>query len=156
DGSDIPPVRSGSHIAVPAAASAGNDKSDVIQIDYVTEPGGISDGDRLHAAFPTIRLPCLSFVWEIVTPPGWKPLDSGPGLCANDRDDPSSWPNEWIGLWKPYWTFLRGRSTVADLERLRQLDERLTHAPADDITFAECFSRWDSTGWPIVVDRLVL
>jgi hypothetical protein len=156
DGSDITPVRSGSHIAVPAAASAGYDKADAIQIDYVTEPGAISDGDRLHADVPTIRLPCLSFVWEMVTPPGWKALDSGPGLCANNRDDPSSWLNEWIGLWKPSWTFFRGRATVADAERLRQLDERLSHAPADDITFAECFSRWDSTGWPIVVDRLAL
>ena len=45
----------------------------------------IADGDRLWPDLPRVALPCLSFVWEVVTSSAWRATDGGPGLIATDR-----------------------------------------------------------------------
>ena len=90
-------------------------------------------------------------------PPGWRVLDPGPGLIANDPDDPADWPCGPLGLWKPDWPLSDRPGDPDPAERLRQLDEPARPAGARvELSFAEWFSRWDSGPWPIVVDRLAL
>ena len=36
-------------------------------------------GSRLTPALPQVGMPCLSFIWEIIMPPGWEPVDWGEG-----------------------------------------------------------------------------
>ena len=105
---------------------------------------------------PLVSLPCLSFVWELVTPPDWKAVDRGPGLIAGDREGGSGWPLAALGLGIRPWSFPWGRRAARNTDWLRTLDDRLVDSVSDELTFAEWLSRWDSGPWPIVVDRLAL
>jgi hypothetical protein len=156
DGSEVAPIPSGSHLCLPASGSGQGVRSATILLDYATQRAGLSDGAVLRPELPLINLPCLSFVWEIVSPPAWEAIEGGPGLIANDRNDPADWPSGSLGLWKPVWSFLPGRAAPGDADRLRLLDDRLLQPPAEELTFAEWFSRWDSGTWPVVIDRLAL
>ncbi len=80
-------------------------------------------------------------------------LDPGPGLVANDPEDPAAWPCGVLGLWTPDWPMARDHDIAG---RLRRLDDRLGRPMPDSLSFAEWFTRWDSAPWPIVVDRLAL
>ena len=117
----------------------------------------IADGDRLWPDLPRVALPCLSFVWEVVTSSAWRAADGGPGLIATDRDELSDWPYAALGLPTPLVELLhalRGRRPAA--EALRLLDDRLADSVSAELTFAEWFSRWDAGPWPVVVDRIAL
>ena len=48
-------------------------------------------------------LPCLSFVWEVVTSSAWRAADCGPGLIATDREELFDWPYAALGLPTPSW-----------------------------------------------------
>src|SRR5207247_7726976 len=65
-------------------------------------------------------------------------------------------PSLALGLWKPAWDFFRSRTAPGDAAQLRALDDQLLQTPADELTFAEWFCRWDSGDWPVVIDRLAL
>ena len=103
-----------------------------------------------------MSLPCLSFVWELVTPPDWKAADHGPGLIAGDWEGGSGWPLAALGLGTRPWSFPWGRRAAPKTDWLRTLDDRLVDSVSDELTFAEWLSRWDSGPSPIVVDRLAL
>ncbi|HZW32480.1 MAG TPA: hypothetical protein VFF52_17330, partial [Isosphaeraceae bacterium] len=156
DGSAVAPIGSDTRLSFPAGGAGQGARSSSIVLDYVTEGAGLADGVLCRPELPAINVPCLSFVWEIVTPPGWQAVDCGPGLIANDRVDPTDWPSGALGLWKPAWDFVLGRSAADEIERFRQLDDRLAPAAADEWTLAEWFGRWDSGPWPVIIDRLAL
>src|SRR5262249_27784923 len=127
-----------------------------ISMDYSSEGQVIRDGSPVRPEAPEIALPCLSFIWEIVTPPEWRPVDCGPGLSANDPKDPADWLSGPLGLWRPSLSFFRRRFAADVADRIRLLDERLDDVTADELSLAECFARWDSGPWPILIDRLAL
>ena len=79
----------------------------------------MTDGSVLRPELPEFDLPCLSFIWEIAAPSGWKATDCGAGLIANDRDDPADWPCGALGLWSPAWNSLRGRAASDGRESAR-------------------------------------
>ncbi len=156
DGAEVVPIESGSRLLLPAPGPMRGARSSTILIDYAVDDLTVADGAVLRPELPEIGLPCLSFVWEIAAPSSWKATDCGPGLIANDRDDPDGWPCGALGLWSPAWDFLRGRVPSTDGAGLRTLDGRLEQGVLGELTFAEWFTRWDSGPWPIVIDRLAL
>ena len=106
--------------------------------------------------FPDVGLPCLSFVWEVVTPRAWKAADCGPGWIANDRDNLWDWPYAALGLGSRPGSLFEAGSGAEDADLLRVLDDRLVDSVSAELTFAEWFSRWDSGPWPVVIDRVSL
>jgi hypothetical protein len=156
DGVEVDPIRSDSRLFLPAPGPARGARSSTILVDYAMDGLTIADGGRLRPSLPEIGLPCLSFVWEIAAPSSWKAMDCGPGLIANDRDDPNGWPCGPLGLWRPAWDFLRGPAASSAVARLGALDGQLEQGMPDELTFAEWFTRWDSGRWPLVIDRLAL
>ena len=131
-------------------------RASTILIDYAIDGPSMTDGSVLRPELPQFDLPCLSFIWEIAAPSGWKATDCGAGLIANDRDDPADWPCGALGLWSPAWNSLRGRAAPTAESRLGTLDGLLSLANSDELTFAEWFTRWDSGPLPIVIDRLAI
>ena len=83
----------------------------------------VADGAVLHPDRPRFDLPCLSFTWEVAAPPGWRALDPGPGLVANDPDDPNDWPCGVLGLWirrrRPGLRRNRARNIFRDLRVIK-------------------------------------
>ena len=156
DGVEIEPIRSGSHLVLPPPVPIRGALPSSILIDFSVEDLIVSDGSRLHPRIPELRLPCLSFVWEIATSSGWKMTDCGPELIANDRDDPNSWPCGSLGVSNTTWNFMRGTALPSAAARLRLLDTQLDKDMPDTMTLAEWFTRWDAGQWPIVIDRLAL
>jgi hypothetical protein len=156
DGSDVVPSQSKAGISIPIPWLSQGPRSSTIILDYAVADGPIVDGAAARPELPGVSLSCLSFVWELVTPPDWKAVDRGPGLVAGDQDRGSDWPIAALGLGKWPWSFPWGRRTSRDSDRLRQLDERLVDSVSDELTFSEWLSRWDSGTWPIVIDRLAL
>ena len=93
-------------------------------------------------------------------------------LLGADHASPLAGPRARPGLRSteppplPAWPFSAGRAAdgLADradrqpaaAEHLRRLDDLLSSVPAEDLTFAECFTRWDSGTYPLIVDRLAL
>jgi hypothetical protein len=101
-------------------------------------------------------MPCVSFIWEIITPPGWEPADWGEGLFANDPPDQAKWPFDALGIWRP-WSLLHwGRNSGQESGLYQELDAQLMNSAADAMSFGEWFTRWDSGPRPVVVDRLSL
>jgi hypothetical protein len=156
DGSDVVPVQSKSGISIPIPWLSQGPSSSTIVIDYVVADGPIVDGAPARPELPLLSLPCLSFVWELITPPDWKAVDHGPGVIAGDREGNSGWPFAALGLRIRSWSFPWGRRAAHNLDWLRTLDDRLVDSISDEMTFAEWLSRWDSGPWPVVVDRLAL
>ena len=156
DGADVAPLESPSGLAIPLVGSGQGPKTSTIVVDYVAERGMVADGARLRPDLPRVGFPCLSFVWEVVTPPAWLAADCGPGLIAGDRQQLLDWPYAALGLPMPTWNFLPVRGRRHDDQVLRLLEDRLAGSVSAELTFAEMFSRWDSGPWPVVVDRIAL
>ncbi len=156
DGTDVAPIAPRPSLSIPFPMPGSGTGSYTIIVDYTRAYAVISDGAPLQPDLPELTLPCLSFVWELVAPPGWRAADAGPGWIANDRENLFDWPYASLGLWNPPWSFLSGRIRASDAETYRNLDDMLVDSPSDELTFAEWFSRWDSGPRPIVIDRLSL
>ena len=156
DGEDVAPIQSSAGLSIPLTESGTGSRSSAIVVDYLAVRSMVGDGDRLLPDLPRVALPCLSFVWEVVTSSAWRAADSGPGLIAADREELLDWPHAALGLPTLSWNFARtgGRSTGA--EALRLVDDRLADSLSAELTFAEWFSRWDAGSWPVVVDRVAL
>jgi hypothetical protein len=156
DRTAVTPNRSGSRLSIPMPATGHGTRTSEVVVDYLTKVGPLGDGSILRPDPPRSDVPCLSFNWEVVCPPGWQAIDPGSGLVANDPDDPTDWPCGPLGLWRPGWPLRAGRGEADLNERLHQLDDRIRGTGPDELSFAEWFSRWDSGPWPIVIDRLAL
>jgi hypothetical protein len=156
DGSDVAPIVRQSGLSISLPGSSQGPGSSTIVVDYIAGNRMLADGARLRPDLPQVAFPCLSFVWELVVPPGWEAGDAGSGWIANDGENRRDWPDASLGLWKPSWNFLRGPRREADAELFRALDDKLVDSASDELTFAEWFSRWDSGPRPILIDRVSL
>ena len=56
---------------------------------------------------------------------------------------------------QPRWS-AQATAQAGTAETLRRLDDLLSGMSAEELTFAECFTRWDSGANPLIVDRLSL
>ena len=113
NGVEVAPIRSGPRLFLPVPGPLRGARSSTILVNYAMDDLTVADGALLRPEVPAIGLPCLSFVWEIAAPSSWNATDCGPGLIANDRDDPTGWPCGVLGLWSPAWDFLRGRAALS-------------------------------------------
>ena len=157
DGTDVAPIAKPTGFSIPVTGAAQGPRSSTIVVDYVTPRRTFADGECLRPDLPRVALPCMSFVWEVVTSPAWRADDAGPGLVAGDRDDFREWPYAALGVPTPLWTiFMPGRGRQQNESVLRLLDEKLADRAPTELTFVEWFSRWDSGPWPVVIDRVAL
>jgi hypothetical protein len=156
DGADVTPFHLRSGLSIPLSASSQGSRTNTITIDYTGGPDLLADGSRLRPELPQVGWPCLSFVWEVVTPPDWKAVDCGSGLFPNDRETGAGRPCHALGIAQFAWGWPLLRDRPADRELFRVLDNHLADPTADELSFAEWFSRWDSGPWPVVIDRLAL
>ena len=154
DGADVTPIQSPTGLSIDLGESGS--RSSAIVVDYLAARGMVGDGDRLRPDLPHIALPCLSFVWEVVTSSAWRATDGGPGLIATDREELVGWPYAALGLPTPSWSRARAGGPRPGAEALRLVDDRLADSVSAELTFAEWFSRWDAGPWPVVVDRISL
>jgi hypothetical protein len=156
DGVDLTPARLPAGLSIPLTESGPGSRTSSIILDYLVAKPAIANGGQLWPDVPRVALPCLSFVWEVVTTSAWQATDSGPGLIATDADEISGWPYADLGLPPRSWSLARAASQRTAAEALRLLDERLADSVSADLTFAEWFCRLDAGPWPVVVDRIAL
>ena len=154
DGADVTPIQSSAGVSIPLSESGS--RSSAIAVDYLAATGTVGDGDRLWPGLPRVGLPCLSFVWEVLTSSAWRAADGGPGLIAADRAEMIGWPYAALGLPTPSWNSARTGGRRPGAEALRLVDDRLADSVSAELTFAEWFSRWDAGPVPVVVDRTSL
>ena len=57
-----------------------------VDLDYETSGRTVKPGAELRPVLPRIGMPCLSFCWELVTPPCWQARSYGPGLLPSDPE----------------------------------------------------------------------
>ena len=88
DGVDVTPIQSPAGFSIPLSESGPGSRSSTIVVDYLAATRTVGDGGRLWPDLPRIALPCLSFVWEVVTSSAWQAADGGPGLIATDPEGP--------------------------------------------------------------------
>ncbi|MGO9917505.1 MAG: hypothetical protein ACLQIB_22735 [Isosphaeraceae bacterium] len=156
DGFDIVPSQSQSGLSIPLESTSPGPRTSTIVLEYDAEDAIDKVGSRLRPALPQVGMPCLSFIWEIITPPGWEPADWGESLLADNPPDRPHWPFAALGLWRPWSLLYWGRKPGQESELYQELDGRLMNSAADTMSFGEWFTRWDSGPRPIVVDRLSL
>ncbi len=156
DGFEIVAARTTSGFSVPLENTSLGSKISTIDLEYEVEVKIDQDGTRLRPALPQVEMPCLSFVWEIITPSGWEPSEWAGGLVAYDPPDQSNWPFAALGVWRPWSMLARGHKSLEDADLYRDLDRRLVDSAADSMSFGEWFTRWDSGLRPVVIDRLSL
>jgi hypothetical protein len=156
DGSDIVPTVSKSGLSIPLDSTSSGSRISTVVLEYELEGKTGADGARLRPTRPQVEMPCLSFIWEVITPSGWEPVEWNGGLVAYDPPDRSHWPFAALRVWMPWSLLAWGRTAEQDSGLYQELDGRLKSAAADTISFGEWFTRWDSGLRPVVIDRLSL
>ena len=127
-----------------------------VDLDYETSGRTVKPGAELRPVLPRIGMPCLSFCWELVTPPCWQARLYGPGLLPSDPGlvlDLALWFTGGSGTAGPAGNQARAR-TPTNTSPARRNPGR--HAVRRQSTFAEWFTRWDSGTTPLIIDRLAL
>ena len=110
------------------------------------------DGGRIRPILPSLGMPCLSFSWQLITPPRWEISGQSTGLLSGEPALPD-WPLAVLGM-PAYCSPGQPQGTrLVSGETLRRLDE-LSVASSEELAFAEWFTRWDSGPSPLLVDRL--
>jgi len=156
DGFEIVPSRTNEGLSIPLESASVGPRINTIVLDYALEGRFDDFGSRLRPALPEVGMPRLSFIWELITPPGWETADWGNGLFADFPPNQSNWPFGALGLGTSWSVLDWGRKPGREAELYQDLDARLMNSASDTMSFGEWFTRWDSGSRPVVVDRLSL
>jgi hypothetical protein len=156
DGLDLAPLRSNAGLSIPLRGPSHGSRSSAVVVDYEAAMLDMPAGARLLPALPAVGMPCLSFVWELLTPPGWAAVDPGSQWVAHDRAVHAHWPFGALWRYRPWSALSSNDAPRVDPKLLAALNDRLPGPTRDELTFAEWFSRWDAGAVPVVVDRVCL
>ncbi|QEH37894.1 hypothetical protein OJF2_64860 [Aquisphaera giovannonii] len=156
DDEDAPVLSRDGGLAVVTPAAAASPRPRTIDLDYETAGAALADGLAIAPASPAVDIPCLSFTWELVAPPGWLAVAGGGDLLATDPEASPRWPFELLGVPALPWRGAdRSASTVAEAT-WKRLDESLSGLAAGETALAGWLTRWDAAPAPVVVDRVSL
>jgi len=156
DGADVVPTLDHGRMVVSLQRNSPGLRYKTVDLDYETSGRTVKPDAELRPVLPRIGMPCLSFCWELVTPPCWQARSYGPGLLPGDPGTAPTWPFGALGVPELRWPGREpGTRTVSD-ETLHRLDETLASTSSEELTFAEWFTRWDSGTTPLIIDRLAL
>jgi hypothetical protein len=155
EGVDVVPVREPGRMVIGLPQGQGQ-KRVTLDLDYELADKQLQPADHLEPVLPVFEMPCLSFSWEVIAPPSWRPTYHGAGLLANDFKPLSNWPLGPLGLGETAWPGGNHPSHAPSQEALRRFDKELSSTSLGDLTFAECFTRWDSGQSPLIIDRLAM
>jgi hypothetical protein len=155
EGVDVVPVRELGRMVISLPPGQGQ-KRVTLDLDYELTEKQPQTAHHLEPVLPVFDIPCLSFCWEVIAPPSWRPTYHGGGLLANDYRPRSTWPLGPLGLGDTAWPGGNHPSHAPSQETLRRLDKELSSTSLGDLSFAECFTRWDSGQPPLIVDRLAM
>jgi hypothetical protein len=156
DGLEVVPLREGDRILVALTPSAVGDRYQTIDLDFETAGQPMRSGMLLRPVLPHFDIPCLSFCWELLSPPGWQASTHGSGLLPADFEAEPVWPSGSLGIPTLRWPSRKPNSRVLSQETLRRLDDVLSPISGEELTFAEWFARWDIPTHPLFIDRLAL
>ena len=154
EGVDVVPVRESGRMVIGLPQGQGQ-KRVTLDLDYELADKPLQPANNLEPVLPVFDMPCLSFTWQVIAPPSWRPTYHGAGLVANDFKPRSNWPFGPLGLGETAWpggnhlSHARGQEAPA-------IDKELSSTSLGNLTFAECFTRWDSGPSPLIVDRLAM
>ena len=155
DGADIVPTLEDGRIVVSLQRGSPALRYKTVDLDFETSGRTVKPGAELRPVLPRIGMPCFSFCWELITPPCWQARSYGPGLLPSDPELLRSGRLVHWGFRNCVGPAGNRHATDSD-EILRRLDEILAGTPSEELTFAECFTRWDSGTTPLIIDRLAL
>ncbi|MGA9922826.1 MAG: hypothetical protein WBQ29_05435 [Isosphaeraceae bacterium] len=156
DGADVVPTLEDGRMVVSLQRGSPALRYKTVDLDYETSGRTVKPGAELRPVLPRIGMPCLSFCWELVTPPCWQARSYGPGLLPSDPGAAPIWPFGSLGVPELRWPGREPGTRTDSDEILRRLDETLAGTPSEELTFAEWFTRWDSGTTPLIIDRLAL
>jgi hypothetical protein len=156
DGTNASPTTKLGKIMISLPETTSGRTYQAIDIDFTVPGRSLSPGETIEPAAPSVDLPCLSFCWELMTPPSWAATDPGGGLAASEPPPRASWPFGALGFPEQPWPGRGPAPHVLAEETLHRLDAALASTRGDELTFAEWFTRWDAGAAPLVIDRLAL
>ena len=132
DGADVVPTFHEGLLALALGAGSSGMRYKTLDLDFETRGRTNSSGAELRPELPRIGMPCLSFCWELVTPPGWQARPHGPGLLPGDPETTPSWPFGSLGLPELRWPGREPYTRTVSEETLRRLDEALASTTSED------------------------
>ncbi|MBV8126359.1 MAG: hypothetical protein JO114_01695 [Planctomycetaceae bacterium] len=156
DGADVVPTLEDGRMVVSLQRGSPGLRYKTVDLDYEMCGRAVKPDAELKPVLPQIGMPCLSFCWVLVTPPCWQARSYGSGLLPNDPGAAPIWPFGSLGVPELRWPGREPGTRTASDETLRWLDETLAGTSAEELTFAEWFTRWDSGTTPLIIDRLAL
>jgi len=156
DGADVVPTLDEGRMVVSLRRDSPGQRHKTVDLDFETTGRTARPGAELRPALPRFGMPCLSFCWELVTPPGWQARPHGPGLLQSDPGTSPGWPFGSLGVLELRWPGRDRATRKASEETLHRLDLALASTSSEELTFAEWFARWDSGTIPLIIDRLAL
>ena len=133
------------------AAAAGRSTSK-LTIDYRTPDNPRSNRLEPARLLPGFSLPCLSFVWEVVTSDPWAPVEATPGLTATDPRPVPSLTSKLLGFRSFPWS--EAGSSPAAEKMLAELNQRASEIGEGEANLGDWLLKLDAGRWPLVVDRL--
>ncbi len=98
DGVDIVPVLDDGRMAVALEQGAPGLRYKTLELDYEAAGRTAKPGLDLRPVLPDIGLPCLSFCWDLMTPPCWQAKAYGPDLLPGDPAPATAWPFGYLGV----------------------------------------------------------
>ena len=70
-------AESQSGLSIPLESTTPGPRATTIVLEYEVERKTDKDRSRLMPVLPQVAMPCLSFIWEVITPSGWEPVGLG-------------------------------------------------------------------------------
>jgi hypothetical protein len=156
DGQPIKPViaSAGLSVELPRGAASG---TCAVVLDYLTTRDPSNGTMTIAPELPTVNMPCISFIWELITPRSFAVAGVGPGLSSADPAPEPSWMRRLFGSSRPFW-MVRRSSSLSEREAamIQSLDQRTTGARGVETTLGELLTRWDGVSGPMVIDSMAL
>lgn len=152
DGQPVVPSRNVSVLSLPLPPPTSSRNACTFVLDYQTPRRASAASQDYRPERPSASLTYLAFRWEVVVPEPWVVASHGPSLTASDPDSAPSGLRRFL----PRWRSSRKAESKHDAEVLRLLDQQAAEFTVNEMSLAECFTRWDAGSAPIVIDRMAL
>ncbi|WP_074315495.1 hypothetical protein [Singulisphaera sp. GP187] len=152
DGQPVAPSRNARGHSLPLPSPTSSRNACTFVLDYQTPRRASAADQDYRPERPLASLTYLAFRWEVVVPEPWLVAEHGPSLTASD---PASAPTG-LRRFLPPWRWSRKGELKHDADVLRSLDQQAAETTLNEMTLGECFTRWDASPVPIVIDRMTL
>ena len=154
DGQTVSPTLGSDGLSIPLPSTSVSRPSCSVLIEYdIAQPPGAYPEDTLSCIAPRFSMTCLALTWQVASAGTPEILSRSSGLVDARPDDLRPWYRRLLGASLQAWS---RQSPALSVDQLFDLRQKTPLIGRDGIALGDLLTRWDSSRWPLVVDRPAL